>query len=1148
MAVRFHWLWACSLALILGSPTAQALDVVSIAPSSQQATAYERDQQPNTIILTRTGGIGALTVAVQFAVPAIANDGIATIGASESTPGADYLALVNGVALIPSAASTAAVTFADGERTKTITILPIDDNAAEGAERATLSLVSHPSSYTIDGNSAADVVIGDNDVVLNLVTSRPTARETALASPPMDTVQIDLVWRKADGSPFLPTTRDFPVTIQVLSTSTAMLNQDYYLAYRPASLAGSFRAIGWNNTDKKLTISSSLPKNMGINSSIWVRNDVRPRVITNSEWNPVTGDLVLTLDSSISAQITLPADLFYCKPASDQPDTSYQLPTDLPIGDSSLELWFVPIQDPTAEGHETIALTVMSSANYLLATPTSATATIADDDLVVSIRALSDSSEATPTATGAAIIEVWDASNHPLPAPQDLRIAFRTPFSAGSATSAGGNPDFTFVPSSNLSFDPLTSAGSILLPAGHTSATIALLPFSDSDNREGTETVTIKLLDGSDYVLLPSPGSNADTTATINILDCQGLLSVAPSTTTAIPESPAATASYIVTLARSDTSTAVVVPFSVSGASASDYWLTPALTSATAGSVTIPSGSTTAAVLLSPLADIEIETTETLVLTVSPPAQVMLDPHGSATAALSISDTTPRVALSATPAAIRETGGDPATIIATLYNPPAGISASAPFIVLYAIANTSSATSADVAISASNLTFTDINASGTATASITVSAQTDALAETTELLFLAAQASATCAVAASEGTVSIDITDNTPQVTIARFQDAVEGGQNGLLVITNTANPPGSNLLVSFSVNASSTASPSDYASFASSISVPPGSSATVAITAYEDGIMEGSQTVIVTLDDSATGSYAVASPAATVTITEQVAQVGLRWKQDAVEGAQNGIVEAYLLPEGSIMGRTITIPFGVAGDATTGTDYTLSANAFTIPAGSTSSTITLVATEDNTVEKAEKAIFTLSNATDGSYLVAASAASATLYIADYLPQISITATQPAAVEGGQPGLLVISYAPRPALPTAIPVGYALSGTATYGLDFRLSTDDGSGTLTIPANTNSITLTLVATDDVLLEGAETAVMTAVASKTGAYQIVASQASATVTITDKGANKPAAAVFPGGGSSGGCGLGSGLGALAGLAAALAVALRWRPRRR
>lgn len=1150
MVVCFRWLWACSLALILGAPTAQALDVVSIAPSSQQATAYERDRQPNTIILTRSGGIGELAVVVQFAVPAMANDGIATIGASESAPGADYLALVNGVALIPSAASTAAVTFADGDRTKTITILPIDDNAAEGAERATLSLVSNPSSYSIDWNSAADVVIGDNDVVLNLVTSRPTARETALASPPMDTAQIDLVWRKADGSPFLPT-RTFPLTIQVLSTSTTLLNQDYYLAYRPASLAGSCQAIGWNNTDKKLTINSSLPANMGINSTIWLRDDVRPRVITNGEIHPTTGALVLTLDSSISAQITLPADLFYCMPASDPPATSYQLPTELPVGDSSLELWFVPIQDSTAEGHETIGLTVMSSANYLLATPTSATATIADDDLVVSIRALSDASEATPTATGAAIIEVWDASNHPLPAPQDLRIAFRTPFSAGSATSAGGNPDFAFVPSSNLSFDPLTSAGSILIPAGHTSATIALLPFSDSDNREGTETVTIKLLDGSDYVLLPSPGSNADTTATINILDCQGLLSVAPSTTTAIPESPAATASYIVTLARSDTSTAVVVPFSVSGASASDYWLTPALTSATAGSVTIPSGSTTAAVLLSPLADLEIETTETLVLTVSPPAQVMLDPHGSATAALSISDTTPRVALSATPAAIRETGGDPATITATLYNPPAGISASAPFIVLYAIANTSSATSADVAISASNLTFTDINASGTATASITVSAQTDALAETTEWLVLAAQASATCAVAASEGTVSIDITDNTPQVTIARFQDAVEGGQNGLLVITNTANPPGSNLLVSFSVSASSTASPSDYASVANSISVPPGSSATVAITAYEDGIMEGSQTVIVTLDNSATGSYAVASPAATVTITEQVAQVGLRWKQDAVEGAQNGIVEAYLLPEGSIMGRAITVGFGVgvaAGDATNGSDYTLSATSFTIPAGSTSSTVTLVATEDNTVEKAEKVIFTLANATDGSYLVDASVASTSLYIADYLPQITITALQPAAVEGGQSGLLMISYAPRPALPTAIPVGYTLSGAATYGLDYRLSIDDGSSTLTIPANTNSITLTLVATDDVLVEGTETAVMTAVASKSGTYQIVASLASGTVTITDKGTNKPAAAVFPGGGgSSSGCGLGSGLGALVGLAAALAAVLRWRPRR-
>lgn len=1139
MFERFRWLWTLALVLVLGAPAAWALDVVAIAASSQQATAYERDRQPNTVILTRSGGIGELTVAVQFAVPAVANDGIAMIGASEATPGADFLALVDGLALIPSATSTAAITFADGERSKTITIQPIDDNTAEGAERATLSLVSNPAIYTIDGANAADVTIGDNDVVLNLVTSRPTARESALASPPMDTAQIDLAWRKADGSAFLPT-RDFPVTIQVLSTSTASLNQDYYLAYRPASLAGSFQAIGWNNTDKKLTVSASLPDNMGINSTIWLRNDVRPRVITDIAWP------VLTLDSSISAQITLPADLFYCMPASDPPATSYQLPTDLPAGTSSLELWFVPIQEATAEGHETIALTAMSSANYLLATPTSATATIADDDLVVSIRALTDASEAVPTASGAAVIEVWDASNHLLNAPQDLHIAFRTPF-AGSATSAGASPDFIFVPSADLVFDPLTSAGSIFIPAGRSSATVALLPSPDSDNTEGTETVTIKLLDGADYVLLPSPGSNADTSATINLLDCQGLLSVAPSTADAISENPPATASYIVTLARSDTTTSVTVPFSVAGASASDYWLTPALTSANAGTVTIPAGSTTAAVLLSPQADLEIEATETVVLTVSPPAQVMLDPQGSSTAALGIRDTTPRVALSATPAAIRETGGGPATITATLHNPPAGISASAPFVVLYSITGASSATTADVAISAANLTFTDISAAGTATTAITVIAQADALAETTEQLVLAAQASSTCAVAAGEGTVSIDITDNTPQVTIEKVRDAVESGQTGLAVVSCTANQPATDLVVSFSVTGG-TASPTDYfLSHVGSVTLPPGGSATIAVTASEDGVMEEAETVVLTLAGSATSGYAATGIGATVTINDILPTVAVRLKQDAIEGSRVGMVEAYLV-DGLALSRNLLITCTASGSATAG-DYTLSSSTIAIPAGAISGTLTVTAIEDNTAEIPETVTIVITAPVDESYLVAnAASTSAVVTITDYLPLVSITSTRMGA-EGGLAGELLISYAPRPALASPVTVAFSLSGSATNGADYLLSTGAATMAAVIPAFSNQVAITVGVFEDLLVEGDESAVITLSPAKDGSYQLFTERSSAVVIINDRPSNKPAAAVFPGGGgSSGGCGLGSGLGALLGLAAALAAVLLWRPRRR
>lgn len=1114
--------WRCLLALCLTASWALALDVVTV-DAPLQSTAYEQDTQPASFTVTRSGRTGPLTVQLQFA----SGTGTATIGS-------DFQIAIAGLVQTPSASSTVAVVFADGESSKTVDVQPIDDADAEGAEAVRVSLVTLPAVYTNGIPSSAEITIGDNDVILNLVTKRPMARETAVSTPPMDTAEVDLVWRKPDGTAFVPTS-PFSVTIQVLSSSTANLNSDYYVAYRPSTFRGTFRATGWNNTTKTLTVSG-IPDDLGIGASIWLMNDTAPRVVTSataagmSQWD-------LTLDASITSQSSLPGEVFYAMPSSLPPDTSFQLPTRIPASATDLEMWFLPRQDVLAEGHETVSLTVLSSPSFLLTTPTSATVTIADDDLVVGIRTLSHASEAAPTASGSAIIEIFDVSNHPLPAPQDLAISFRTPFAAGSATSAGTSPDFAIATSSAVSFSTATSAGAVRIAQGSTAAVVALYPFADSDNSEGTETVTIKLIDGPDYILLPSPGSGADTSATINILDCQGLLSVAADTSAEIPESPAATASFIVTLARTDTSAAIAVPFSVAGASAGDYWLTPA-----AGNVTIPIGSTTAAVMFSPRADLEIEPTETVVLTVTPPTQVMLNPQGSATAALAIRDTTPRVALSATPAAIRETGSETATITATLYNPPAGISASAPFMVLYAIGGTSSATAADVAFSAASLVFTDLTPAGTATTVLAVTAQADALAETSELLVVAAQASATCAVAASEGTATITITDSTPQVVITAVRDAVEGGQTGLAVVSCIANQPTDDLVVAFAVSGGSAAAGDYTLSHAGSVTLPRGGSATIAVTAIEDRTMEGSETVVITLAGSATSGYAVATPSATVTIRELVPAVALRLKQDAVEGGQVGMVEAYLA-DGVAVARDLVLTCTASGSATVA-DYSLSASTITIAAGTLSGTLSVTAVEDNAAEAPETLTIALGAAVDGSYALAASS-SATVTLTDYKPQVGITATRMAA-EGGFSGECTVSYAPRPALPTALTVGISLSGTATLGLDYLPSTGATTMAVTIPANATSATITIGVIDDALVEGSETVVVALLAAQDGSYQVTAGQGSATVLISDRASNKPTAPIsLAGGGGGGGCGLGSGLGLLLGAAGA-GLALRRRRR--
>ncbi|MGZ4972164.1 MAG: Ig-like domain-containing protein, partial [Limisphaerales bacterium] len=83
-------------------------------------------------------------------------------------------------------------------------------------------------------------------------------------------------------------------------------------------------------------------------------------------------------------------------------------------------------------------------------------------------------------------------------------------------------------------------------------------------------------------------------------------------------------------------------------------------------------------------------------------------------------------------------------------------------------------------------------------------------------------------------------------------------------------------------------------------------------------------------------------------------------------------------------------------------------------------------------------------------------------------------------------------------------VFYRMSGTASNGIDYVSL----PGTVTIPAGTNYAPIILQPIDDSLIEGTETAILTAISSPLGAptTYLVGSPASATVSILDNDTNK------------------------------------------
>ncbi len=111
------------------------------------------------------------------------------------------------------------------------------------------------------------------------------------------------------------------------------------------------------------------------------------------------------------------------------------------------------------------------------------------------------------------------------------------------------------------------------------------------------------------------------------------------------------------------------------------------------------------------------------------------------------------------------------------------------------------------------------------------------------------------------------------------------------------------------------------------------------------------------------------------------------------------------------------------------------------------------------------------------------------------------------AVEGGTNGSFNISLSPQTS--SGITVNYAFTGTAAFGADYTVSftgatssSATATGTLTIPANTSSVTATISAIDDGVTEGTETVVLT-LSGATGGYTL--NPATATINITEVVAN-------------------------------------------
>lgn len=600
---------------------------------------------------------------------------------------------------------------------------------------------------------------------------------------------------------------------------------------------------------------------------------------------------------------------------------------------------------------------------------------------------------------------------------------------------------------------------------------ITITPIDDAIT-EGTETVVLTLT-GTDNPLftIDSPDE-----ATVTILDNDYTATITASNPSAAENTPAnATGTFTVDLGNvNNTGAPIVVNFLRTGSTAThitDY-------DDIGLSVSVPPGAQTADIVITPVDDVIVESTETVALVLQAGTGYALGATAaSTTATVTIADDDIASFTLTQPASGLQTSESSTTdnFTVTLNSAPASN------VVLTLISDTPS----EATVSPATLTFTPANfATGQV---VTVTGEDDSAVDgpqpyTIEVAVDVAASDAAFATVASESVSGTNADDDLFTVSIAAtIPDAAEtaGASNTgeFTVSLDQINTTGSPVVVNFNKSGTAT-DPADYQAIGSNVSIANNNQiATIAIVPVDDSLVEPSETVIVTLSPSAvynlgtttttTATVTIADndlPTATITATQPNAA-------EATPSNANGLFTVNLGTPNNT-GSPIAISYAIAtgtGNAVNGTDYTTIGTSVTIPVGQQTGTIAIVPTDDLIQEQTEEVVLTLLSGANYN-LGPLPTRTATVQIQDN-DQASLTISDVAENEDVSSGEMVFTVSLDLAVDGGTTVSYSFSdGSATGGgVDYNAT----GGSLSFSGTANEInTITVTIIDDSILEQTE----------------------------------------------------------------------------
>jgi hypothetical protein len=292
-----------------------------------------------------------------------------------------------------------------------------------------------------------------------------------------------------------------------------------------------------------------------------------------------------------------------------------------------------------------------------------------------------------------------------------------------------------------------------------------------------------------------------------------------------------------------------------------------------------------------------------------------------------------------------------------------------------------------------------------------------------------------------------------------------------------------------------------DYQAIGTKTAIIPAGQTTATVTVTPiDRVIAGSGTVILTQTGATNNGNAVtySTTAATGTVVQRPFVATPTVSPSSV--SENGGVLVFTFNQPRISAYDTTIGYSLTGTAVEGTDYqAIPVQEVTIPAGSTTATVSITAINNDNDEPNRTVILTQTGATNNGNAVTYSTTAVTGTINDddiVLDVLAPTVSPSSVSEAG--GVLVFSFSQNRTSVYDTVIAYSLAGTAAEGTDYQAIADK---TVTIPAGQTTATLSITAIDNATYSGSQTIILTQTGATNNGAAVTYSTAGVTGTITD-----------------------------------------------